>query len=228
MAETNVAHTKDIIPIGSRVSWGAIFAGGVISLAAFLLLTLLGGSIGLSIADNVTADTFGTSASIWAICSTVIALFVGGYITSQCAVGENVGEAVIHGLIMWGVVFAFTVWLTAAGVRAGFNALIGVASVGTTAMQGAGESWESMALKAGIPQERINELRQQSNKAQNTASTDQAADVAMRASWWTLFGVMLSMAAAAIGAYLGAGPRVRVLGVARSSAMAFGSPAHGA
>jgi len=47
--------------------------------------------------------------------------------------------------------------------------------------------------------------------------------VAMQASWWTLFGVMLSMVAAALGAYLGAGPRVRLLGTA--TAAAFRTPA---
>ena len=63
--------------------------------------------------------------------------------------------------------------------------------------------------KAGVPPERIDEWRQQASaNAQNPQNQEQAADVAMKASWWTLFGVMLSMAAAAIGGYLGSGPRV--------------------
>jgi hypothetical protein len=226
MAETRAVRTQDLVPVSSRVSWGAIFAGGVMALATFLLLTLLGGSIGLSIRDEVNADTFGTSASIWAIASSIIALFVGGYITSQCTVGENAGESVVHGLIMWGVVFAFIVWLTAAGVRAGFNAMIGVASVGTSAMQGVNENWETLARQAGVPPERIDEWRQQAGaNVQDPQNQEQAADVAMQASWWTLFGVMLSMAAAAIGAWLGSGPRLRILGVASATETTYRSPA---
>lgn len=224
MADTRVARTEDLMPVASRVSWGAIFAGGVMALATFLLLTLLGGSIGLSIRDEVTTETFGTSASIWAIASTIIALFVGGYITSQCTVGENAGESVVHGIIMWGVVFAFIVWMTIAGVRVGFSAMMGVASVGASAMEGVNQNWETLARQAGVPAERIEEWRQQAAAtAQDPQSQEQAADVAMQASWWTLFGVMLSMVGAALGAYLGAGPRVRIFGTA--TATAFRTPA---
>jgi hypothetical protein len=226
MADTRVARTEDFMAVGSRISWGAIFAGGVMALATFLLLTLLGGSIGLSIRDEINADTFGTTASIWAIASTIIALFVGGYITSRCTVGENAAESVVHGLIMWGVVFAVIVWLTATGVRAGFNAMIGVASVGTNAMQGVNQNWEALAEQAGVPPERIEEWREQAAaSAQDPVNQEEAADVAMQASWWTLFGVMLSMVAAALGAFLGSGPRVRILGTATATATTFRTPA---
>jgi hypothetical protein len=144
MADTRVARTEDFMPVGSRVSWGAIFAGGAMALAMFLVLTLLGGSIGLSIRDEINADTFGTSASIWAIASTIIALFVGGYITSQCTVGENRTESIVHGIIMWAVVFAFLIWMTVAGVRVGLNAMMGVASIGATALQGVDHNSETL------------------------------------------------------------------------------------
>jgi hypothetical protein len=214
------------MPVASRVSWGAIFAGGVMALATFLLLTLLGGSIGLSIRDEVNADTFGTSASIWAIASTIIALFVGGYITSQCTVGENATESIVHGIIMWGVVFAFLVWMTVAGVRVGFSAMMGVASIGTQAIQGVNQNWETLARQAGVSPERIEQMRQEATAtAQDPQTQEQAAEVAMQASWWTLFGVMLSMVAAALGAFLGSGPRVRILGTATATATTFRTPA---
>ncbi|MEX2141414.1 MAG: hypothetical protein WD894_19265 [Pirellulales bacterium] len=226
MADTRVARTEDFMPVASRVSWGAIFAGGAMALATFLLLTLLGGSIGLSIRDEVNADTFGTTASIWAIASTIIALFVGGYITSQCTVGENPTESVVHGIIMWAVVFAFLIWMTIAGVRVGLSAMMGVASVGATAMHGVNQNWETLARQAGVPPERIEELRRDAAAtAQDPQNREQAADVAMQASWWTLFGVMLSMVAAALGAFLGSGPRVRILGTASTTATTFRTPA---
>jgi hypothetical protein len=232
MAHTDVVRTKDLVGVSSRISWGAIFAGAIVALAVQLLLTLLGGSIGLSIRDEVTSETFGTSAAIYGVASIIIALFVGGYVTSQCTVGENHGEATLHGLIMWGVTFAIVVWLTAAGVRAGFNAMVSAASVGTSALQGVDENWEALARRAGATDADIESIRNRTaattEAAQDPANQEKAADVAMQASWWTLFGVMLSMAAAALGAFLGAGPNIRLLGTHTATAVQVRTPAAGA
>jgi hypothetical protein len=78
----------------------------------------------------------------------------------------------------------------------------------------------------GVTPEQIEEMRQNAAvTAQDPGNQEQAADVAMQASWWTLFGVMLSMVAAALGAFLGAGPRVRILGMASTTTTAMRSPA---
>ena len=224
MAETRAPRTEDLVSLGSRISWGTIIAGSVIALATFLVLTLLGGSIGLSIRDEVTSETFGTTASIWAIASSIIALFVGGIVTSQCTVGENPGESVIHGIIMWGVVFAFIVWLTATGVRAGFNAMIGVASVGTNAMQGVNESWESLApgRRATGTDRRMatTGLRKRSERTEPGASRrrrdeGQLVDIVWRNA---LDGGRSDRRLSGFGA------DVRIIGVASTSATTFRSP----
>jgi hypothetical protein len=216
MAETRALRTEDVVPVGSRISWGAIFAGAAIGLSAFFLLALLGGSIGLSARDNVTADTFGTAASIWAIVSAVLAFLVAGFIASQCTVGENYGEAVIHGLVTWAVMLVLVLSLAAMGVRAGFNAILGVAAVGQTAVQGTGETWDALARRAGATDADIERLRNSmtasADQAQDPVNQEAAAETAEKASWWSLFGAMVSMAAAAVGAFLGAGPQIRLFG----------------
>jgi hypothetical protein len=198
------------------------------ALAVQLVLTLLGGSIGLSIRDEITAETFGTGAVIWGIASIVIALFVGGYVTTQCTVGENRGEAVVHGVIMWGATLAIVAFLTAMGLRAGFNSMIGMASLGQVALQGVDENWEAGARRAGIPQSAIDNAKGQIAASAGVTQervTEQEADVAMKASWYALFGVMLSMASAAIGAFVGGGPSVRLFGMTTATSTTFRTPA---
>jgi hypothetical protein len=193
---------RDVLPVRSRVSWGAIIAGAVVALATHFLLTLLGAAIGLTVSDNVSSDTLGTGAAIWAILATAVALFVGGWVTSQCVAGEDKREAVIYGVIMWGVVFAMILWLVASGVRSGFGAMVGVANA-------AGN--EPIAY-TGL----IGEARDAAESARAVASDprnqEQARNTASNVTWWTLLGTVLSMAAAIAGAVVGAGPSFRLLG----------------
>ncbi|MDZ4820630.1 MAG: hypothetical protein SGJ20_16825 [Planctomycetota bacterium] len=229
MADTRTVHTEDVVAVGSRVSWGAILAGSVMALAIQAVLALLGGAIGLSLSDDISAGTFGTSASIWIVASLIVSLMVGGYITSQCTVGENHGEAVVHGIIMWGITLALMVWMTATGVKAGFNSVMTVATIGNETMEASGQGWKTLALRAGVSEADIQAIQNRATAApagDTTAATgtpdnatvpvatDEVKDKAMKASWITLFTVMLSMAAAAIGAYLGAGTRLKLVGVA--------------
>src|SRR4051812_28132784 len=86
MAEQSQVHLEDLVPVRSRISWGAILAGGVLALAVYLILTLLGGAIGLSVADSVRGSTLATGAAVWAIASIALALFAGGCVASQLSV----------------------------------------------------------------------------------------------------------------------------------------------
>jgi hypothetical protein len=211
-------RAEDMVPVRSRISWGAIFAGAVIALATFLVLTLFGGAIGLSISDNVERDTLGTGAATWAIVSMAIALFLGGMVTSQCTVGENKMEAVVHGIMMWGVVLAMLLWLAAMGTRAGFSAMIGMTNV---AQSTTNLTWEEMALRAGVSQTQIDQWRRSVADAPRAATDPenqrQAANAATQASWWTLGGTLLSILAAVAGAVVGAGPALRLLNVVGTS-----------
>lgn len=223
MADTNEhgqeVRVEDLMPVRSRVSWGAIFAGAVVALAFYLVLTLLGSAIGLSIGDNVRTGTLGTGAAIWAIVTTITSLFLGGWVTTQCAVGENKMEAVVHGVIMWGAVLAMIMWLVATGVRTGFNAMLGVTYAGA-AVRDANENWETVARRAGVPQDTIDNwresIRNAPERAREAADDPDTRQEAMRnaaaTTWWTLLGTILSLAAAVSGALVGSGPSFQLLG----------------
>ena len=118
---------------------------------------------------------------------------------------------------MWGVVLAMLLWLTAAGIGAGFSSMLQVANVGANASQNATrQDWQTLARAAGVSQGDIDRWRE---SAQATAN-DPAAQREMReevrqtasyATWWTFGGAIVSMASAVCGAVVGSGPTFRLL-----------------
>lgn len=222
VGSTPQVGVEDLMPVRSRVSWGAIFAGAVVAMATYLVLTLLGGAIGLSVSDNVRGETLGTGAAIWAIITAIASLFLGGWVTTQCAVGENKMEAIVHGVIMWGAFFAMVLWMVASGVRGGFNAMLGATYAGAAASRNVtADDWEGAARRAGVSQEQINQWRESVRNAparareavEDPANREAASDTAKAAAWWTLLGTLMSLAAAVFGALVGSGPSFRLLTV---------------
>lgn len=224
------AQPEDFVAVRSRISWGAITAGAVLALSLYFAMTLLGGAIGLSIAGTASAQTLEIGAAAWAIVTTVLCLFAGGYLASQLTVGENKQEAAAYGLLVWALVFAMLLWLMATGVKAGFSAMMGVATVGTaaadaTAKNTTQEDWEAAAQKAGVDPKQVEDWKQKAKEAPakakaavedpaNKERMEQAkrdtAEAGKKVTWWAFVGTMLSMAAAAGGGYLGAGPTFRL------------------
>jgi ABC-type transport system involved in multi-copper enzyme maturation permease subunit len=94
-------QTQDLVPVRSRISWSAILGGAVVAMAIYLLL----GALGLTLTDRVGSQELGMGAAVWAVATLLVSLFVGGFVTSQCTVGESKTESTIYGVIVWGVVF---------------------------------------------------------------------------------------------------------------------------
>lgn len=200
---------ENFVEVGSRVSWGAILAGAVMALAISFILSLLGAAIGLSATRNLAREGLGTGTAVWAVVTTIIALFFGGWITSQCVVGETKAESVVHSIIMWGVVLAMVLWLTASGISAGFNSMIQAATAAGGASQ---ETWQQMARAAGVSQADIDRMTQQAaGQAQDPEVQRRVQRAAMEAAWWTFGGTILSLIAAIAGALVGTTPQFRLL-----------------
>jgi hypothetical protein len=105
----------------TRLSWGAIFAGVVIALAVQLVLGILGAGIGLTMVDPVEGTTpgaagFGIGAGIYWLITTVIALGAGGYAASRVAGVHERFDALVHGLVVWGVTLILTLYLLTSAV----------------------------------------------------------------------------------------------------------------
>lgn len=203
--ETSV-QLEDLASTGTRVRWGPILAGATLALALYSLLTILGTAVGLSVTDRVNSDTLTTGAIIWTFIITCVSIFVGGLVTSLLTVGENKVEAVLHGAIMWGVLFVALLGLGAIGIRGGFNAMAGMTDTVTPtatnreAAVAVGPADASGRVQPGA-----------ANEVQNAQNQPRRTESATRVAWYAFAGMWLSMLAAALGAFVGAGPTFRII-----------------
>ena len=140
----------------TRFSWGAIFAGVVIAVAVQLVLGILGAGIGLTMVDPVQGTTpgaagFGIGAGIFWLITTVLALGAGGYAAARVAGVHERFDALVHGLVVWGVTLILTLYLLTSAV----GGIIGgafrtVGSVAGAAGSTVGAAAPAAASVAGI------------------------------------------------------------------------------
>jgi hypothetical protein len=231
MAETSRPSAVDLLAVRSRVSWGAIAAGAMVALTIYVVLTMLGLALGIEMALRGSAADLGAGAAIYSILVLLLAMFFGGWATSRLAVGESKLEAVLYGLILWGVLFIMLLGLLGSGMRTGFGALFGAASGAYSTEEGRIDfNRVARDLKqAGADEATVNKYRDYSERVRDRPGA--AADVgreisgdvgtrhlARQASWWSLAGILASLATVIIGSLIGSGELLQpvpILGVRR-------------
>src|SRR5205823_5438107 len=150
-------RTEDVLPVRSRISWGAVFAGLFTALAVTVLMSVLGMALGLTWSEHTSrTDYVASGAAIWAAITGLVALFAGGLVTSLFTAGENRAEAVLYGVVLWGLMFACVAGISATTARATVSGVLGTANVVTNA--GVGD-WEQAARNAGVSQDQINQMK---------------------------------------------------------------------
>lgn len=112
---TIVRREYEVEPL-KRISWGAIFGGVVIAVAAQILLSSLGVAIGAGTIDPATGDTPGfgtlrTGAGIWWLISGILALFAGGWAAGKLAGLHPKMAGTLHGLVTWGLAMLVMIML---------------------------------------------------------------------------------------------------------------------
>lgn len=206
--DINTVTTTAVKPMPHRrVSWGAVFAGMVIAVVVQLVLSLLGAGIGLSTVDPLRystpdASTFGLGAGIWWVVSSVIALYAGGWVAGHLSGSPEKTDAMLHGLLTWGVATIVTVYLLASvvgsvarGGAAVASKAAGVAASGVGAVAGpAADMAKDQLASSGIS---LDGLKGQVQKllAQTGNSALQPGAIASQAT--AAVGQMTSSAASA-------------------------------
>ncbi|PRY13185.1 hypothetical protein CLV24_10699 [Pontibacter ummariensis] len=115
-----------------RISWGAVFAGLVVALVVQLAWSLLGLGIGFGTINPVEEQDpmagLGTGALIWWIVSTLVSLFIGGWVAGRLAGMPTTADSILHGIITWSLftLLSFYLLTTAVGrVLSGVGSLVG-------------------------------------------------------------------------------------------------------
>lgn len=172
------------------VRWGPIISGLVVALATQLVLSALGAAIGLSSLANSgaprsNAGDVGLGVGIWSIISLLIGLFAGGWVAARASGPMNRSTALLNAAILWATTLTIGSWLLASGVSGTFGVVAANAGeVINQAQQGA------VNLPNSTPNISANDARS-------------LAGNAAKAGWSFLFGSLLGLASALMGASVG-------------------------
>lgn len=103
---------------GLRVSWGGIWAGVLAATGVILLLTSLGVAVGITAADRGSSDPgpSGMGAGIWAAVTLLVALFLGGLVSTRIGAIFDRTTAIFQGAMVWIVSVLLTGYLAASGI----------------------------------------------------------------------------------------------------------------
>jgi hypothetical protein len=85
-------------------SWSAIFAGVTAAIAVQLLLNLLGVGVGAATINpqqGQPGQGLAVGAAIWFVISTIISLFVGGWVAGRLAGTPDKRDGALHGFVTW-------------------------------------------------------------------------------------------------------------------------------
>jgi hypothetical protein len=103
---------------GKKVSWGGIFGGVLVAVGVLLLLAALGMAIGISAATpgETEASTLGTGAGIWAGISLLLALFIGGMVSTRIGAISDRVTGFFEGVLVWVVSILLMGYLATSGI----------------------------------------------------------------------------------------------------------------
>ena len=129
---------------GMKVSWGGIFGGVLVAIGLLLLLTALGVAIGISATQpgETEVSTLGTGAGIYAGLALLIALFVGGMVSTRISAISDGATGFFEGALVWVVSILLMLYFASTGVSmlagGAFQMVGGATQAIGSVMQGGG------------------------------------------------------------------------------------------
>lgn len=190
----NYVEPVTAVPVADyhdRVRWGPVLAGLFTAISMQLVLSSLGAAVGLSsIADSgaprSNAGNVGSAVGMWSIVSLLIALFLGGWMTTRTCGPMSKGSALLNGVVLWATTLAISAWLLSSGVSGAFG--VAASNAGSVITQ---------AQQSGI------------NPTPNApnVTADQAREIASNAAkigWSFALGSLLALISSIFGSTLGA------------------------
>jgi hypothetical protein len=121
-----VPNTRSV----SKLTWGAVIAGAVVTLVVVMMVILLGMAIGLFSLGHVAEDgsfgSLGMGSAIWWVLSWLVGLFCGGWLTARFAGLQRRHDGVLHGVVTWAVTFLVSLFLLTSVLGAVIGGTFGI------------------------------------------------------------------------------------------------------
>jgi hypothetical protein len=114
-----IRNREPLWSVKSRVCWGALLAGSIVAVVSYSLLSLLGVAMAMTFYGedfSWTAQQLGTAAGIWTFLSLILSMFLGGWVSTRFTTGEFHYEAILYGIVVWGVSSMILIPLASFGV----------------------------------------------------------------------------------------------------------------
>ncbi|MBA2491115.1 MAG: hypothetical protein ACR2KU_03810 [Gammaproteobacteria bacterium] len=228
MANQTNTYAGEHYEVVKRISWGAIIAGTLVALVIQMTLSMLGLGIGLGVMDpNAQAlSGVGIGAGIWLVVSTLVSLYIGGFMAGRLAGIPAKGDGFLNGIVVWALATLLTLYLATSVVGGAISGVTGILGQG---LQVAGQSVKSVAPEAAETikknpgqarqeanqaidqaQQQYRQMRRQAEQALSGAgkevkqTTKQVAPIASGAAFGGFIALLLGALAAAFGGMSGA------------------------
>lgn len=144
-------------PQGPRVRWTGVLSGLVVAIGVLLLMGTLGLAIGVTAlgdpraATGETATGLGIGGGVWAFITLLVAVGLGGLVSTTVTNRPDRAGAVLHGALVWTLCSLGIIWMLASGISLGlsglFGAMSGLAQSATTAVAaGGGDLVQALGL----------------------------------------------------------------------------------
>ncbi len=212
-----LALARPVSVEGVRVSWGGIWGGVLTALGLLILLAALGAAVGITATNPQRADVakIGIAAGAWIGISLLIALFVGGMVTTRIGATFDGATGFWEGALVWIVTLLLMGYLATTSLSSlmggALRVIGGATQAAATAAQGTtAASNAANAATNASPSAVIGRLKERIDTARANGTVERkAAEVqptATKASWGAFVALILSLAAAVLGAMAGRRP----------------------
>lgn len=121
LSDTEIRGTLPAAHSGLRVAWGSIWAGFLVAIGVFMLLTVLGLAIGISSVDLGPAEDdnaagLGIGAAIWSGLTLLVALYVGGMVATRAGMVYDKAAGMVEGVLIWVLFLLTLVYMASSGI----------------------------------------------------------------------------------------------------------------
>lgn|SRR5690606_18200128 len=200
----------ELVGGNSRVDWGAILAGAVLTTAVALILLAFGAGLGLSVTspyegEGMRPALFALGAGLWLLWVNLVSFTIGGYVTARLRARQpdatehevDVRDG-LHGLLTWGVAVIAAAVIAAAGIGGAAATADSASSPGNIVDRIAGAASEELT-GAAAEEPAVNP------QAAGESLSEQEAEAARKLTVLSAFITAASFLAGAVAAFFAAG-----------------------